>query len=216
MAYLTNQKAVIDGPLRGYGVPTVGPVGSTPTTPFLSSEGKAQEASGVGPFPFSIAKAQALLTSHGWKVVPGGTSTCVDPAKCGPGIAAGKPLSFVFPYASGVAWITSMMTQLQSNAAWPGNGGADFAVVEVAARHFGRCTKSVRGSLGGDVDHAGVVVLAEQFALRSIENFDLFDLAKIPKATPLRGRTRHRCSRPPRIPNPDCRRPCRCRECAPW
>ena len=120
MAYLTNQKAVIDGPLRGYGVPTVGPVGSTPTTPFLSSEGKAQEASGAGPFPFSIAKAQALLTSHGWKVVPGGTSTCVDPAKCGPGIAAGKPLSFVFPYASGVAWITSMMTQLQSNAAQVG------------------------------------------------------------------------------------------------
>ena len=120
MAYLTNQKAVIDGPLRGYGVPTVGPVGSTPTTPFLSSEGKAQEASGVGPFPFSMAKAKALLTSHGWKVVPGGTSTCVDPAKCGPGIAAGKALSFVFPYASGVAWITSMMTQLQSNAAQVG------------------------------------------------------------------------------------------------
>jgi len=120
MAYLTNQKAVIDGPLRGYGVPTVGPVGSTPTTPFLSSEGKAQEASGAGPFPFSIAKAKALLTSHGWKVVPGGTSTCVDPAKCGPGIAAGKALSFVFPYASGVAWITSMMTQLQSNAAQVG------------------------------------------------------------------------------------------------
>ena len=120
MAYLTNQKAVIDGPLRGYGVPTVGPVGSTPTTPFLSSEGKAQEASGVGPFPFSIAKAKALLTSHGWKVVPGGTSTCADPAKCGPGIAAGKSLSFVFPYASGVAWINSMMTQLQSNAAQVG------------------------------------------------------------------------------------------------
>jgi peptide/nickel transport system substrate-binding protein len=120
MAYLTNQKAVIDGPLRGYGVPTVGPVGSTPATPFLSAEGKAQEASGVGPFPFSIAKAKALLTSHGWKVVPGGTSTCIDPAKCGPGIAAGKALSFVFPYASGVAWITSMMTQLQSNAAQVG------------------------------------------------------------------------------------------------
>jgi peptide/nickel transport system substrate-binding protein len=120
MAYLTNQEAVIKGPLRGYGVPTVGPVGSTPATEFLSSEGKSQTASGVGPFPFSVAKAKALLTSHGWKVVPGGTSTCVDPAKCGPGIAAGKTLSFVFPYASGVSWITSMMAQLQSNSAQVG------------------------------------------------------------------------------------------------
>jgi peptide/nickel transport system substrate-binding protein len=117
MAYLTNQEAVIKGPLRGYGVPTVGPVGSTPATQFLSAEGKAQTASGIGPFPFSIAKAKALLTSHGWKVVPGGVSSCADPAKCGPGIAAGKTLSFVFPYASGVSWITSMMEQLQSNAA---------------------------------------------------------------------------------------------------
>jgi peptide/nickel transport system substrate-binding protein len=117
MAYLTDQEAVIKGPLRGYGVPTVGPVGSTPATPFLSAQGKAQTASGVGPFPYDPAKAKALLTSHGWKVVPGGLSSCVDPATCGPGIAAGKTLSFVFPYASGVGWIASMMTLLQSNAA---------------------------------------------------------------------------------------------------
>ena len=116
MAYLTNQEAVINGPLRGYGVPTVGPVGSTPATPFLSPTSKAQVASNVGPFPYNPAKAKALLTSHGWKVVPGGLSTCVDPAKCGPGIAAGKTLSFVFPYASGVGWINSFMTQLQSNS----------------------------------------------------------------------------------------------------
>ncbi len=116
MAYLTNQEAVINGPLRGYGVPTVGPVGSTPATPFLSATSKAQVASNVGPFPYNPAKAKALLTSHGWKVVPGGLSTCVDPAKCGPGIAAGKTLSFVFPYASGVGWIASFMTQLQSNS----------------------------------------------------------------------------------------------------
>src|SRR6202034_4144305 len=41
MAYLTNQAAVIKGPLRGYGTPTVGPVGSTPATQFLSPTGKA-------------------------------------------------------------------------------------------------------------------------------------------------------------------------------
>jgi peptide/nickel transport system substrate-binding protein len=79
--------------------------------------GKAQAAGDVGPFPYDPTKAKALLTSHGWKVVPGGLSSCADPVKCGPGIPAGKTLSFVFPYASGVGWIASMMTQLQSNAA---------------------------------------------------------------------------------------------------
>jgi peptide/nickel transport system substrate-binding protein len=115
MAYLMDQQGVISGPLRGYGSVTVGPVGSTPVSKFLSAQGKQGD-----PFPFSIAKAKALLTSHGWKVVPGGATTCVDPAKCGPGIAQGKTLSFNFPYASGLTWLTSEMTELQSNAAQVG------------------------------------------------------------------------------------------------
>jgi peptide/nickel transport system substrate-binding protein len=115
MAYLMDQQGVISGPLRGYGSVTVGPVGSTPVSKFLSAEGKKGD-----PFPFSIAKAKALLTSHGWKVVPGGATTCVDPAKCGPGIAQGKTLSFNFPYASGLSWLASEMTELQSNAAQVG------------------------------------------------------------------------------------------------
>jgi peptide/nickel transport system substrate-binding protein len=120
MAYLTNQEAVIKGPLRGYAEPTVGPVGSTPITQFLSPTAKTLAEGDVGPYPYSPAKAKSLLISHGWKVVPNGLSSCVDPAKCGPGIAAGKTLSFSFPYASGVGWIASMMTQLQSNAAQVG------------------------------------------------------------------------------------------------
>jgi peptide/nickel transport system substrate-binding protein len=115
MAYLMDQQGVINGPLRGYGSVTVGPVGSTPVSKFLSAQGKKGD-----PFPFSIAKAKALLTSHGWKVVPGGPTTCVDPAKCGPGIAQGKALSFNFPYASGLSWLASEMTELQSNAAQVG------------------------------------------------------------------------------------------------
>ena len=69
------------------------------------------------PYPFSPAKAKELLTSHGWKVVPNGVSTCTGPAKCGPGISQGAALSFNLPYATGVSWITSEMTQLQSSAA---------------------------------------------------------------------------------------------------
>jgi peptide/nickel transport system substrate-binding protein len=111
MAYMMNQAAVISGPLRGYGVPTVGPVGSVPATQFLSAKGKVGD-----PFPYSPTKAKDLLTSHGWKVVPNGVSTCTNPSLCGPGIKQGQGLTFNFPYANGTAWITSEMTQLQSNA----------------------------------------------------------------------------------------------------
>jgi peptide/nickel transport system substrate-binding protein len=115
MAYLMDQQGVISGPLRGYGTSSVGPVGNVPVTKFLSAKGRQGD-----PFPFSIAKAKALLSSHGWKVVPGGSTSCVDPARCGPGIAQGKTLSFNFPYASGLSWLASEMTELQSNAAQAG------------------------------------------------------------------------------------------------
>jgi peptide/nickel transport system substrate-binding protein len=111
-----NQEAVITGPLRGYGNVTVGPVGSVPTTQWLSPKGKQGN-----PFPFNASKAKSLLTSHGWKVVPNGVSTCVKPGtgsgECGAGIKSGQGLSFTLPYATGISWIESEMTQLQSNAA---------------------------------------------------------------------------------------------------
>jgi peptide/nickel transport system substrate-binding protein len=115
LAYLMNQSAVIGGPLRGYGTVTVGPVADTPVTPFLSPKGRQGD-----PFPYSPDKARSLLASHGWNVVPGGVSTCVSPSLCGPGIAKGQGLSFNFPYATGFSWVTSEMTQLQSNAATVG------------------------------------------------------------------------------------------------
>jgi peptide/nickel transport system substrate-binding protein len=111
LQYLMNQKAIIDGPLHGYGAYTVGPVGTYPQTSYLSSQGQQGD-----PFPFNVAKAKSLLTGHGWKVVPNGVSTCQTPSLCGPGIAQGHQLVFNLPYASGVNWIASEMTQLQSNA----------------------------------------------------------------------------------------------------
>ena len=53
-------------------------------------------------------------------MVPNGVSTCTDPAKCGPGITKGTGLNFNFAYESGVSWVGSEMTQLQSNAAGVG------------------------------------------------------------------------------------------------
>jgi peptide/nickel transport system substrate-binding protein len=115
LQYLMNQKAVIDGPLHGYASYTVGPVGTYPATPYLSSQGQLGD-----PFPYNEAKAKELLSSHGWNVVSNGVTTCQDPSLCGPGISKGHQLVFNLPYATGVNWIDSEMSQLQSNASLVG------------------------------------------------------------------------------------------------
>jgi len=119
LQYLMNQAAVISGPLKGYGVPTVGPVGSVPATNYLSSTGKSGD-----PWPYNPGKAKSLLTSHGWNVVANGTTSCTHPGTattdCGAGIKQGQQLSFTLPYATGTEWIAQEMTQLQSNASQVG------------------------------------------------------------------------------------------------
>jgi peptide/nickel transport system substrate-binding protein len=119
LAYLMNQPAILEGPLKGYGVTQNGAVGSYPMTSFLSPQGKK----GVT-FPYNPAKAKALLASHGWSVVPSGTTTCAKPGtgagQCGAGIAKGSALSFTFLYASGYAWISQEALQLQSSGALVG------------------------------------------------------------------------------------------------
>jgi peptide/nickel transport system substrate-binding protein len=115
LAYLTNQAAVINGPLRGYGAPGVGPVPASPVTPFLSPKGRRGD-----PFPYNPGKARSLLASHGWTVVPDGVSTCADPARCGPGIKKGQGLSLAFAYPSGISWVALEMDELQSSASLAG------------------------------------------------------------------------------------------------
>jgi peptide/nickel transport system substrate-binding protein len=111
LAYLENGQSVVQGPLKGYGSLTVGPVAAVPATSWLSS----QQANNA--FPYNPAKAKSLLTSHGWSIAPGGTTTCSNASLCGTGITAGSTLSFTFAYATGQAWIQAELTQLQSNAA---------------------------------------------------------------------------------------------------
>ena len=110
LAYLLNGQSVIQGPLKGYGSLTTGPVASEPVTSWLSPQQKNNA------FPYNPTKAKSLLTSHGWNVVPGGTTTCTNASLCGSGISAGTALSFTFAYATGQAWIQAELTQLQSNA----------------------------------------------------------------------------------------------------
>ncbi|MGH3263370.1 MAG: ABC transporter substrate-binding protein, partial [Trebonia sp.] len=94
---------------------TVGPVGSYPSTQYLSPAGRQGD-----PFPYNPAKAKELLSSHGWKIVPNGVSTCQRPSLCGGGIRQGQALNFTLPYATGTDWIASEMTQLRSSAATVG------------------------------------------------------------------------------------------------
>jgi peptide/nickel transport system substrate-binding protein len=119
LAYLMDQNADLAGPLKGYGTTQNGPVGSYPATSFLSPLGHK----GVT-FPYNPAKAKALLTSHGWSVVPSGTTTCAKPGTaagdCGAGITKGSALNFNFTYDNGLTWVSQELLQVQSSAATVG------------------------------------------------------------------------------------------------
>jgi peptide/nickel transport system substrate-binding protein len=106
MQHLVDQPTYISRILKGYAVPTYGPVPVLPANPYVDAFEKSN------PYPYDPAAAKQLLSSHGWKVVPGGTDTCVKPGsgpdECGAGIPAGTPLSFTWSVASGTAWITEV------------------------------------------------------------------------------------------------------------
>jgi peptide/nickel transport system substrate-binding protein len=88
MQELVNEPLLIKSVFGGYAWPTYGPV---PTKPYTSFD-NASESRPL--YPYDPAKAIASLRSHGWNVVPNGTTTCADPAKCGAGITKGMPLAF--------------------------------------------------------------------------------------------------------------------------
>jgi peptide/nickel transport system substrate-binding protein len=100
MQHLIDQSTLIKAAFSGAAAVEYGPVPMTPATSLVSPYVKSV------PYPFNVSKAVALLRSHGWKVTPDGTDTCVDPGsgsgQCGPGIAAGTPLSFNYLYQSGL------------------------------------------------------------------------------------------------------------------
>jgi peptide/nickel transport system substrate-binding protein len=106
---LINQPGMIQAYDKGYGYPTYGPAPVYPPNSFATP----LEKSPGGPYPFSEANAINILKSNGWKVTPGGTSTCTKPGSaagdCGAGIPAGTPLSFSETYASGSATITKIV-----------------------------------------------------------------------------------------------------------
>jgi len=113
MQYLVDQPLYTQKVYKGYAVGTYGPVPAQPANSFVSAEVKNN------PYPYNPTKAVTLLKSHGWKVVPGGTSTCqspgTGPTQCGPNIPAGAQLSFDLPYASGNESYTQVMNAEKSS-----------------------------------------------------------------------------------------------------
>jgi peptide/nickel transport system substrate-binding protein len=114
---LTDQEGVIEGPLHGYGKPTIGPVGDYPITSYLSRS----LAQAGDQWPLNPAKAASLLRANGWTVRPGGVDTCKHAGRaigeCGPLIPLGTPLKFSLIYVSGLDWMESQVKELASNAA---------------------------------------------------------------------------------------------------
>jgi peptide/nickel transport system substrate-binding protein len=112
--HLVDQPGWIHAYYDSLGVPTYSPVPAQPANPYADANAS------VNPYPFSVAAARALLAGHGWKVVPGGVTTCTrpgtSPGDCGTGIKAGEPLNFTLMYPSGTPYTDDAMADLQSVA----------------------------------------------------------------------------------------------------
>ncbi len=90
--------------------PTYSPIPPAPPSPLVNFDASAN------PYPFSTATAASILKAHGWKVVPGGQTTCQTPSLCGAGVKAGQPISFNLDYMAGVATLQAEMNDLQAQA----------------------------------------------------------------------------------------------------
>ncbi|MGA3214946.1 MAG: ABC transporter substrate-binding protein [Acidimicrobiales bacterium] len=108
MQSLVDQPTYIKAALDGYGTPTYGVIPDDIPSSYITPQ-QAKD----NPYPYDPAKAVQLLRSHGWKIVPNGTDTCIRPgtgaSDCGAGIAAGTPISFKLLYASGFQYLNVEM-----------------------------------------------------------------------------------------------------------
>ncbi len=118
--HLIDQQGWINAFLHNTAIPTYGPIPVSPPSPLLSVDVASN------PFAFSTSAAAQLLTSHGWKVVSGGSTTCQHPGtaanECGAGITAGEGISFNLDYQSGVTTLASEMNDLAAQAKRVGIG----------------------------------------------------------------------------------------------
>jgi peptide/nickel transport system substrate-binding protein len=113
-----DQPGIDKAIFRGYAVPDSGPAPNTPPgnqwTPSIQNTNGGQ-----GPYPFSVSKAKALLTSHGW-AEQGGIMACQNPSLCGTGIKKGQQAKFTYVYSTGQAAVTAQWQTYKSDASKAG------------------------------------------------------------------------------------------------
>ena len=111
LQHLIDQQGWIKAFLYNTAVPTCGPIPFAPPSPLVNTSSISFK-----PCSYSPSTASQLLSSHGWKVVPNGTTTCQTPSLCGPGIGKGEGISFNIDYESGVIAVQDEMQDLASQA----------------------------------------------------------------------------------------------------
>jgi peptide/nickel transport system substrate-binding protein len=114
IAHLQNESAEIKGIFDGAAIPAYTTIPSLPKTAYIPQDATTD------PYPYSPATAVSILKAHGWKVVPGGTTTCAKPGtgagECGAGIPSGTPLQFNVPYSTTPDWIGNLIDSITSTA----------------------------------------------------------------------------------------------------
>jgi len=111
LQHLVDQQGWIHAFLYNTAVPTCGPIPFAPPSTLVDTSSIS-----FNPCSFSTSQASQLLSSHGWKVVPNGTTTCQNPSLCGTGISKGEGISFNIDYESGVVAVQDEMQDLESQA----------------------------------------------------------------------------------------------------
>jgi peptide/nickel transport system substrate-binding protein len=102
---------------NGTAVPGYGPIPTAESSDFVSPDQKNN------PYPFSTAKAKALLSAHGW-TEQGGVMVCTSPgsstSQCGAGVAKGTKFEMQVLSQSGSPVTDNMMSAIQSSLAKTG------------------------------------------------------------------------------------------------
>lgn len=115
IAHLEDEPGLIKskGGFDGAAGQAYGPAPAIPATPFTPADALSN------PYPFSVSAASNLLSSHGWDVKPGGTTTCkkagTGSGECGAGIPPGTPLSFNIVYTPDPPVTATIVESLASN-----------------------------------------------------------------------------------------------------
>jgi peptide/nickel transport system substrate-binding protein len=114
LAHLVDQQGYIKGLYHGAAAPAYGPVPAIPTNPYSPANSVS------APYAFSVSQASTLLSGHGWKVTPNGTTTCAKPGtgadECGDGIPAGTAMNFNLFYKNNLPVLTPQLQAFAGSA----------------------------------------------------------------------------------------------------